>query len=575
MAKKQGQIYIRDFQNSFYIGQTKDSSVENQYNRAAAHAAAACRVNIYGGKSEKGGARWKKASLLNLPAPEDQKIREVGLTKTTYYTYDQLGVFQSIVDAFHNAGFYSNRNPDGVNTSEYDTLDIAEISLIYWYLANGEELLNRDQGGSAGLRYHPEKSNWGRALRNKLGVGDIKYSSSGGINLGKNSVGKNESKKLITTEKNSLYNLLNSEDRPVEITEQIKDYIKAVVKQYVQQKVAEAYALAYIQRTKIDLAKLNNILNESLAHNNDGSDFYIDDIINNSSDNLHFNKSKGHISREIKNLSISGLKNGTDNDSLIQVIQSKYNKSFWRNTDTFKKDFIKFLHAKGQRVKISYDFEPELNGGSFSWDKNQIKTAIGNVVKSKKDAPTQNSERMKYRMVYGVCFAICHYIYAHIHDNEMDVYGPVLTVDGQEIAVRHPRGDWYSDKLRAKVIGWMPNWITKNDAAWNGYYDAAMALYHSMKHSSQMRISKRDNSKFTHRYYFSNLNLNGGFNPNDFVGLSGFKHLQIKKEGWASEYSGNYYYKVNSGSIFQKIDDKNRLGVEYIQQRYNDLYNLS
>ena len=57
MATKQGQIYIRDFQNSFYIGQTKDSSVENQYNRAAAHTAAACRVNIYGGKSEKGGAR--------------------------------------------------------------------------------------------------------------------------------------------------------------------------------------------------------------------------------------------------------------------------------------------------------------------------------------------------------------------------------------------------------------------------------------------------------------------------------------------------------------------------------------
>lgn len=576
MATKQGQIYIRDFQKSFYIGQTKDSSVENQYNRAAAHAAAACRVNIYGGKSEKGGARWKKASFLNLPSPEDQKIREVGLTKTTYYTYDQLGVFQSIVDAFHNAGFYSNRNPDGVNTSEYDTLDIAEISLIYWYLANGEALLNRDQGGSAGLRYHPEKSNWGRALRNKLGVGDVKYSSSGGINLGKNSVGKNESKKLITTEKNSLYNLLNSENRPTEITEQITDYIKAVVKQYVQQKVAEAYALAYIQRTKIDLAKLNDTLNETLAHNNDGSDFYIDDIINNSSDNLHFNKkSKKHISMEIKNLRISGLKQNADNDSLIQIIQNKYNKSFWRNTDTFKKDFIKFLHAKGQRVKISYDFEPDLNGGSFSWDKNQIKTAIDNVVKSKKDAPTQNSEHMKYRMVYGVCFAICHYIYAHIHDDEMDVYGPVLTVDGQEIAVRHPRGDWYSDKLRAKVIGWMPNWITKNDAAWNGYYDAAMALYHSMKHSSQMRISKRDNSKFTHRYYFSNLNLNGGFNSNDFVGLSGFKHLQIKKEGWASEYSGNYYYKVNSGSIFQKIDDKNRLGVEYIQQRYNYLYNLS
>lgn len=84
----------------------------------------------------------------------------------------------------------------------------------------------------------------------------------------------------------------------------------------------------------------------------------------------------------------------------------------------------------------------------------------------------------------------------------------------------------------------------------------------------------KDNAKFTHRYYFSNLDLNS-FNAEDYSGLSGFKHLQIKKEGWASAYGGNYYYKVNSGSIFQKIDAKNRLGVEYIQQRYNDLYNLS
>ena len=123
--------------------------------------------------------------------------------------------------------------------------------------------------------------------------------------------------------------------------------------------------MAYIQRTKIDLAKLNDTLNETLAHNNDGSDFYIDDIINNSSDNLHF-KSNKHISMEIKNLRISGLNKDANNDSLIQIIQNKYNKSFWRSTDTFKKDFIKFLHAKGQRVKISYDFEPDLNGGSFS-----------------------------------------------------------------------------------------------------------------------------------------------------------------------------------------------------------------
>ena len=103
-----------------------------------------------------------------------------------------------------------------------------------------------------------------------------------------------------------------------------------------------------------------------------------------------------------------------------------------------------------------------------------------------------------------------------------------------------------------------------------------MALYHSMTHSSQMMMSNRDQSKtITNRYYFSNLDLNGGFNTNDFEGLSGFTHKQSKKEGWASDYGGNYYYKVNSGSIFQKIDAKNRLGVEYIQQVYNDLYNLS
>ena len=51
--------------------------------------------------------------------------------------------------------------------------------------------------------------------------------------------------------------------------------------------------------------------------------------------------------------------------------------------------------------------------------------------------PEKNSEDMKRRMVYGVCFAICHYIY----NNQIDVKGPVLTVDNQEVAVRHPRGE--------------------------------------------------------------------------------------------------------------------------------------
>ena len=566
MAKKQGQIYIRDFKDSFYVGQTADTSTDNQYNRAAAHAAAACRIDIYKGKSVSGGARWKKAERINSLYPEDAKIREVGLSKTTYHTYDKLEVFQPLVAAFHEAGFYSSRDQEAVNTAEYDTLDIAEISLIYHYLATGHKLLNQDQGGQAGLKFHPEKTNWGRNLQSILQVEGVNYTASGGVNLGKNTVGKhktNDAPILLTD--NSLYNLLNSNNRPAAIETQILNYIKAVIYQYVQQKVADAYAALYSSNrgieTGIDTNSLTNELNDQLRNLN------IVKIINNSGDNLKFNGQE--ISRQISNLWTREPQN------LVQAIVKKYynGKHVWRTGDTFKKDLIKFLREKGHKAQISYDFDINLHDGSFVWEPQRIVNQINAIVSS--NEATTNSESRKYRMVYGVCFAICHYIYTHI----LDVYGPVLTVDGQEIAVRHGTqseiGMTYSDFLRAKVIGWMPNWITKNDAAWNGYYDAAMALYHSRKHSSQMRVSKRDNNKFTHRYYFSNLNLNGGFNTDDFVGLSGFKHLQIKKEGWASEYSGNYYYKVNSGSIFQKIDDKNRLGVEYIQQRYNDLYNLS
>ena len=96
---------------------------------------------------------------MNSLYPEDAKIRKVGLSKTTYHTYDNLAVFQPLVKAFHEAGFYSNRNQEAVNTAEYDTLDIAEISLIYHYLATGHKLLNQDQGGQAGLKFHPEKTN--------------------------------------------------------------------------------------------------------------------------------------------------------------------------------------------------------------------------------------------------------------------------------------------------------------------------------------------------------------------------------------------------------------------------------
>lgn len=564
MAKKQGQIYIRDFKDSFYVGQTADTSADNQYNRAAAHAAAACRIDIYKGKSVAGGARWKKAERMNSLYPEDTKIREVGLSKTTYHTYDNLDVFQPLVRAFHEAGFYSNRNQEAINTAEYDTLDIAEISLIYHYLATGHKLLNQDQGGQAGLKFHPEKTNWGRNLQSILQVEGVNYTASGGVNLGKNTVGKHKTNdNLVSLANNSLNNLLNNTSRPSGIEIQILDYIKAVIYQYVQQKVADAYAVLYSGSGGIEIGIDTDTLTEEV--NNQLQHLNIVKIINNSGDNLKFNGQE--ISRQISNLWTREPQN------LIQAIMKKYynGKHVWRHTgDTFKKDLIKFLRERGHKAQISYNFDIDLHGGSFVWEPQRIVNQIDAIVSS--NEATTNSDRMKYMRVYGVCFAICHYIYTHI----TDVRGPVLTVDGQEIAVRHPLGVRYSDQLRAKVIGWMPNWITKNDAAWTGYYDAAMALYHSMTHSSQMRMSNRDQSKsITNRYYFSNLDLNGGFNVADFVGLSGSTHKQTKKEGKASEYGGNYYYKVSSGSIFEKIDAKNRLGVEYIQQRYNDLYNLS
>ena len=130
MAK--GQIYIRKFPNSFYIGQTDTADAENQYNRTAAHTAAACHVNIYKGQKKAGDARWKKAQIVNdveSLSPEDKEIRNVGLKNTTYYTYD-INSFQSVIDEFTRAGFYSTREGQKKITLK-DKLDIAEISVIY------------------------------------------------------------------------------------------------------------------------------------------------------------------------------------------------------------------------------------------------------------------------------------------------------------------------------------------------------------------------------------------------------------------------------------------------------------
>ena len=47
---KQGQIYIIEFPDSIYVGQTDNANATDQYNRAAGHTAAACGVNVYGGQ---------------------------------------------------------------------------------------------------------------------------------------------------------------------------------------------------------------------------------------------------------------------------------------------------------------------------------------------------------------------------------------------------------------------------------------------------------------------------------------------------------------------------------------------
>lgn len=572
MAK--GQIYIRKFPDkNFYIGQTNTADAENQYNRTAAHTAAACRVNIYGGHSESGGTRWKKAEIIkdvDSLYPEDKEIRKVGLKNTTYYTYD-INNFQSVVDEFTKAGFYSTRENQRKITLN-DKLDIAEISVIYWYLATGHVLLNKDPGGKYGLKFSPEKSNWGKNLQLKFKTTGIKSPVlPDDINLGKN--GKNVT---VSLKDNSLNQLLsnNSNVRPNQMQDKIKAYIKAVAEQYIypyiQTEVATAIKMAYgrsngtaITIDKATISKIITKLDGRLGR------FNIKEIINKSGDNLNFNKD---ISRKITELT-------PETDDLITEIQNHYkNKSKWPSVSAIKKDLIRFLRQK-KKIVFSYQLTIDYGGGDFTWDLNRIKNAIVQAVNGKIE---ENSNDRKRRMVYGVCFAICHYIY----NNQIDVKGPVLTVDNQEVAVRHPRGEWYSTALQAKLksLGYLPDWLIKNDATWRAYYDAAMALYHAAVHSSQRMLTNRDSEdgdpSKTNRYYFSNLNLNGGLgNAEDFMRLSGFAHKQSNKENLASklegQYKGNYYYYVSSGSIFEVIDDKNQKGAEYIRQVYNDLYDKS
>ena len=189
-------------------------------------------------------------------------------------------------------------------------------------------------------------------------VEGVNYTASGGVNLGRNTVGKHKTNdNLVLLDDNSLNNLLSNTSRPSAIEAQILDYIKAVIYQYVQQKVADAYAVLYSGSGGIEIGIDTDALTKEVNDQLQGLD--IVKIINNSGDNLKFNGQI--ISRQISNLQTREPQN------LIRAIMKKYynGKHVWRTGDTFKKDLIKFLREKGHKAQISYDFDIDLHGGSF------------------------------------------------------------------------------------------------------------------------------------------------------------------------------------------------------------------
>ena len=191
-----------------------------------------------------------------------------------------------------------------------------------------------------------------------LRIEGFNYTSSGGVNLGKNTVGKHKTNDApISLADNSLNNLLSNTSRPSKIEAQILDYIKAVIYQYVQQKVADAYGRSYSGSNGIDIGINTDTLTKDLNDQLQQLDLVA--IINNNGDNLKFNGQI--ISRQIKNLKTREPQN------LVQAIVKKYynGKHVWRTGDTFKKDLIKFLREKGHKAQISYDFDIDLRGGSF------------------------------------------------------------------------------------------------------------------------------------------------------------------------------------------------------------------
>ena len=178
------------------------------------------------------------------------------------------------------------------------------------------------------------------------------------INLGKN--GKNIT---LSLKDNSLNQLLSNSSnvRPKQMQDKIKAYIKAVAEQYIypyiQTQVATAIKMAYgrsngtaIAIDKDTISKIIAKLDERLGR------FNIKEIINNSSDNLNFNKD---ISRKITELT-------PETNDLITEIQNHYtSKSKWPSVSAIKKDLIRFLRQK-KKILFSYKLEIDYGGGDFT-----------------------------------------------------------------------------------------------------------------------------------------------------------------------------------------------------------------
>ena len=136
------------------------------------------------------------------------------------------------------------------------------------------------------------------------------------INLGKN--GKNIT---LSLKDNSLNQLLSNSSnvRPNQMQDKIKAYIKAIAEQYIypyiQTEVATAIKMAYGRSNGTAIAIDKDTISKIIAKL-DGrlGRFNIKEIINNSGDNLNFNKD---ISRKITELT-------PETNDLITEIQKHY-----------------------------------------------------------------------------------------------------------------------------------------------------------------------------------------------------------------------------------------------------------